>query len=242
MPTGIAQAARAAQRATRVEMAHRRGCWRRCPVRQLLRPQAARMSAGNAHLVCLADRAACVRVEAGRLGFLDFTTLAAPRLEEELRLEPAARTRALPRCGAHHRQRPVLGGDGPALEYAVKMREFPQDARSASQIPGAPRAFTRRHRRGGEGSRLSPRKRCAAPRDGMLGSPDDSARRVAADFTQIRPHLTTAEERDELEEAPRLDRARTRGARQLLRPRKDSDSENATATSVSTTSRASTAS
>jgi aminoglycoside phosphotransferase family enzyme/predicted kinase len=65
-------------------------------------------------------------------GFLDFTTLAARRFfcEEELRLNrrlaPALYLDVVPIGGSI--DAPVVGGDGPALEYAVRMREFPQDA------------------------------------------------------------------------------------------------------------------
>ncbi len=63
-------------------------------------------------------------------GFLDFTTLAARRFfcEEELRLNrrlaPALYLDVVPITGSI--AAPVLGGSGRAIEYAVKMREFPQ--------------------------------------------------------------------------------------------------------------------
>ena len=66
------------------------------------------------------------------LGFLDFTSLAARRhyCEEELRLNrrlaPDIYLETVAITGAP--QRPVIGGSGPAIEYAVKMREFPQAA------------------------------------------------------------------------------------------------------------------
>src|SRR4029450_879893 len=65
-------------------------------------------------------------------GFLDFTSLAARRFfcEEELRLNrrlaPALYLAVVPIAGSV--DTPVMGGEGPALEYAVKMREFPQAA------------------------------------------------------------------------------------------------------------------
>ncbi len=66
------------------------------------------------------------------LGFLDFSTLDARHryCEAELRLnrrfapalyEEVVRITGTAAC-------PVLGGDGPAIEYAVRMREFPQQA------------------------------------------------------------------------------------------------------------------
>jgi uncharacterized protein len=65
-------------------------------------------------------------------GFLDFTTLSARRFycEEELRLNrrlaPALYLEVVPITGPV--DAPRIDGEGPALEYAVKMREFPQDA------------------------------------------------------------------------------------------------------------------
>ncbi len=66
------------------------------------------------------------------LGFLDFTTLAARRhyCEEELRLNrrlaPDLYLDVVPITGTA--QRPAFAGAGPALEYAVKMKEFAQSA------------------------------------------------------------------------------------------------------------------
>ena len=66
------------------------------------------------------------------LGFLDFTSLAARRhyCEEELRLNrrlaPDIYLETVAITGAP--LRPVIGGSGPAIEYAVKMREFAQAA------------------------------------------------------------------------------------------------------------------
>jgi uncharacterized protein len=66
------------------------------------------------------------------LGFLDFTTLAARHfycdreLELNRRLAPAIYLEVVAITGTI--DVPHIGGDGPALEYAVKMLEFPQDA------------------------------------------------------------------------------------------------------------------
>ncbi len=62
------------------------------------------------------------------LGFLDFSTLALRKhfCEEELRLNrrlaPELYLEVVPICGSE--QAPVVGGPGPAIEYAVKMRQF----------------------------------------------------------------------------------------------------------------------
>ncbi len=66
------------------------------------------------------------------LGFLDFSALRARRFycEEELRLNrrsaPVLYLEVIPIGGNEHS--PVLGGSGPAIEYALKMRRFPQEA------------------------------------------------------------------------------------------------------------------
>jgi len=66
------------------------------------------------------------------LGFLDFTSLAARRhyCEEELRLNrrlaPQLYLEMVTITGTPGQ--PSIGGAGPVLEYAVKMREFPQSA------------------------------------------------------------------------------------------------------------------
>jgi aminoglycoside phosphotransferase family enzyme len=66
------------------------------------------------------------------LGFLDFTTLAKRRhycereLELNRRLAPRLYLDVVPITGTA--DAPVVGGNGPAIEYAVRMREFPQEA------------------------------------------------------------------------------------------------------------------
>jgi hypothetical protein len=66
------------------------------------------------------------------LGFLDFSTLDARRhyCEEELRLNrrtaPGLYLEVIPISGSA--SAPVLGGGGPVIEYALKMRRFEQDA------------------------------------------------------------------------------------------------------------------
>ena len=66
------------------------------------------------------------------LGFLDFSTLALRKhyCDEELRLNrrlaPEIYLEVVPITGTP--AAPRLGGDGPVVDYAVKMREFPQDA------------------------------------------------------------------------------------------------------------------
>ena len=75
-----------------------------------------------------------------KLPFLDFSTLELRRhfCEEELRAQPAPRAEALSRRRADRREAgaPRIGAE-PTFEYAVKMRQFPDD--------GAARPAARRH-------------------------------------------------------------------------------------------------
>ena len=81
--------------------------------------------------VLLTGRFAYKIKKAVELGFLDFTTLAARHfycereLELNRRLAPAIYLRVVAITGTI--DRPRIGGDGPAIEYAVQMREFPQE-------------------------------------------------------------------------------------------------------------------
>jgi len=82
--------------------------------------------------VLLTGRHAYKIKKAVDLGFLDFTSLAARHfycdreLELNRRLAPGIYLEVVAVTGAI--DAPRIGGDGPAVEYAVKMREFPQDA------------------------------------------------------------------------------------------------------------------
>ncbi|MFN0298864.1 MAG: AAA family ATPase [Burkholderiales bacterium] len=66
------------------------------------------------------------------LGFLDFSTIAARRnaCDEEVRLNRRTAARiylaVVPITG--HADAPVIAGDGDPIDYAVKMREFPEDS------------------------------------------------------------------------------------------------------------------
>jgi aminoglycoside phosphotransferase family enzyme/predicted kinase len=72
------------------------------------------------------------------LGFLDFTTLAKRKYycEQELRLNrrlaPAIYLDVVAIAGSV--ERPALGGAGPVVEYAVKMREFAQEALASRML------------------------------------------------------------------------------------------------------------
>lgn len=82
--------------------------------------------------VLLTGRYAYKIKKAVSLPFLDFTTLAARHfyclreLELNRRLAPSIYLEVVAIAGTV--DAPSIGGDGPAIEYAVKMTEFPQDA------------------------------------------------------------------------------------------------------------------
>lgn len=133
------------------------------------------------------------------LGFLDFSTLdkrlAACREEVRLnrRLAPDIYLDVVPVTGSA--DAPRLGGDGPAFEYAVKMREFPADATldrgdvTAEQIEAIARTVARFHEHA-----------CARADAGSpWGSPDAVWHPVAENFAQIAPRLADADTRAQLD-------------------------------------------
>ena len=86
------------------------------------------------HISCVllsGERALKIK-KAVNLGFLDFTTLARRRFycEREVELNrplaPSLYLGVIPITGTP--DAPRIGGDGPAIEYAVEMRRFPQEA------------------------------------------------------------------------------------------------------------------
>ncbi len=124
------------------------------------------------------------------LGFLDFTTLAQRKLfcEQELRLNrrlaPAIYLDVVAITGSV--DRPTLGGDGPVVEYAVRMQEFPQEAlasrmlaagslgtRHIDALAAEVAAFHGRVATAGEGTRF--------------GSPDTVLRVALQNFDSTRP-------------------------------------------------------
>ncbi len=126
-------------------------------------------------------------------GFLDFTSLEARQhfCHEELRLNqrlaPDLYLQVLPLCGSV--EAPQIGGSGPAFEYVLKMRQFPQ-----SQLLGEVQA------RGELNSahiddlaeqvahfhQLAPQ----VPASHVLGTPDAVMEPVLQNFEQIRPLLS----------------------------------------------------
>ena len=135
-------------------------------------------------------------------GFLDFTTLEARRrfCEEELRLNrrlaPALYLEVVPITGRV--DAPVVGGYGEPLEYAVKMREFPQDALATRILARGELAPT-------DIDALAEKVAAfhaaigVAGQESAFGAPGEVLRVARQNFAQLRPRLATAEEREELD-------------------------------------------
>lgn len=135
-------------------------------------------------------------------GFLDFSSLAKRRhcCEEELRLNrrlaPELYLAVLPITGTP--AAPRLGGAGEAIEYAVQMREFPQEAQfdrvlargelGAAQIAALAETLAAFHRAA-----------AVAEAGGHYGSAEAVWQPVAQNFAQIRPRLAARDELDQLD-------------------------------------------
>lgn len=135
------------------------------------------------------------------LGFLDFSTLDARRAccEDELRLNrrfaPELYLDVVEIRGA--RESPRISGAGPVVEYALRMRRFPQEALASRML--ARGALTPAHL--GEFARYLARFHSslppAAPSSGY-GAPAAVLGNAIQNFDQIAPLLADAEDRDAL--------------------------------------------
>lgn len=125
-------------------------------------------------------------------GFLDFSTLARRQrfCEEELRLNQRLAKKlyleVVPITGTV--ETPAMGGDGEAIEYAIKMRQFDQaellDARQErSQLD--PDLLTTLARQAAEFHDRIPQ----VPEDKPLGTPEAVYAAMQENFDQIRPML-----------------------------------------------------
>ncbi|HSS70204.1 MAG TPA: AAA family ATPase [Casimicrobiaceae bacterium] len=134
-------------------------------------------------------------------GFLDFTTLVARRkfcekeLELNRRLAPSLYLEVVPITGSV--EAPVLGGDGPALEYAVKMREFPQEALASSLLARGELSAADIEALAAKVARFHGAIAVAA--DESFGSPEAILRVVRQNFAQLASLAGTDGERDEIE-------------------------------------------
>jgi aminoglycoside phosphotransferase family enzyme len=125
-------------------------------------------------------------------GFLDFTSLEDRKhfCNEELRLNQRLTKdlylEVLPITGSA--EAPQLGGDGPVIEYALKMRQFPQSQLlSTLQANGE---LTSAHRRDGRADRAFPPQRTESPTEHPPAPRTASWRRYEQNFEQIRPFLS----------------------------------------------------
>jgi hypothetical protein len=155
--------------------------------------------------------------KAVNLEFLDFTTLAARRfycdreLDLNRRLAPAMYLDVVAITGSP--ERPELGGSGPVLEYAVKMREFPQDQLLSRVL--AKNELTR-----GRIDRLAVKvaafhsEAARLPADSPFATADDILDLALQNFTQLDPLVADREGRKELDTLSRwtrLEHARRAG-------------------------------
>jgi len=167
------------------------------------------------HISCivLSERFAYKFKKALNLGFLDFTTLAQRRFYcgEELRLNrrtaPQLYLDVMAVTGSE--EHPRLGGDGDAIEYAVRMRRFDSPARFDRLL---------------ESDRLEPahmeqlaadvaafhRRAAVAGEDSDFATPGAVRAAVTGNFTAIRPRL------EDRGLAQRLDRLQAWSHRSLL--------------------------
>jgi len=136
------------------------------------------------------------------LGFLDFSTLAKRRhfCEEELRLNqrlaPELYLAVIAITGTI--SQPELGGGGPIIEYAVKMREF-------AQTDQLDRVLSRGELRSEHIEHLAAAvagfhaRAAVAAADSPFGDAAAVWQPAGENFAQIRPHLDTEQDRDRLD-------------------------------------------
>jgi aminoglycoside phosphotransferase family enzyme len=123
------------------------------------------------------------------LGFLDFSTLARRRhfCEEEIRLNgrlaPQIYLGVVAITGSEGGLR--VGGEGEALEYAVKMRRFPQEG-LLTRLPVTAELADRIAERVAEFHAAIP----SAPAESELGTPEAVLAPMRENFAQIRARLT----------------------------------------------------
>lgn len=156
------------------------------------------------------------------LGFLDFSTLPARKhfCEEELRLnrrlDPDLYLEVVAVCRGP--ERPVIGRHGPVLEYAVKMRQFPEEGlldrvqERGELLPAHIDALAHRI--------AAFHDACEhAPAGGALGSPAVIAQTALQNFEQIAPLLPDGADRVQLEALRSWTESNGRALAETLRAR-----------------------
>lgn len=140
--------------------------------------------------------------KAVNLGFLDFTTLSARRryCEQELslnrRLAPELYLDVVAVTGTV--DCPRLDGSGPALEHAVKMREFPQTALASHVLERGELTPAHIDALAADVAAFHGRIDVADP-DSAFGTPDDILRLALANFDAARAAAEDPSERAELD-------------------------------------------
>ncbi len=136
------------------------------------------------------------------LGFLDFTTLAARRhfCDEELRLNRRLAPDIYLDVVAIHGtpDAPILDGEGPAIEFAVKMREFPQDALASHALARGELANAHFDALAADIAAFHG-SIAVAPADGEFGRPEDILQAALTNFAVIRLTADDPAERAELD-------------------------------------------
>lgn len=166
----------------------------------LFGPECDRVTLLQTHIsyVLLTGRHAYKLKKAVNLGFLDFSTLPARRYfcEQELRLNrrlaPALYLEVVAITGTL--DAPVIGGGGPALEYAVKMLEFSQQAlasRALARNELGPRDIDALAAKVAAFHFASAR---ATP-DSVFGTPATILNCALANFKHLLPSMATVAER-----------------------------------------------
>jgi uncharacterized protein len=136
------------------------------------------------------------------LGFLDFRSLAARRFycEEELRLNrrlaPNLYLDVVGITGSV--ESPVIGGTGPVIEYAVKMREFSQAALASRTLARGELSASHVDALAAEIAAFH-HVACVALIGGPYGTPENVLRAALQNFTQVRPLLNSDAEIAELD-------------------------------------------
>lgn len=156
-------------------------------------------------------------------GFLDFTTLARRRhyCEEELRLNrrlaPELYLEVVPISGTA--DAPRLGGADTPIEYAVKMRQFPQEAQLDRVL--AHGELTRAHAAALAATLARfHRSAAVAGADTAYGTPESVWRPMAQNFAQIRAHVRGQDEIELLDHLQHWSEDRCDALQDLLVQRK----------------------
>jgi hypothetical protein len=136
------------------------------------------------------------------LGFLDFASLADRKhyCDEELRLNrrlaPDVYLDVVAITGSV--EHPRIGGDGPVLEYAVRMREFPQDALASRMLARGALAVGHLDALVAQVADFHGRVDRAAT-GASFGTPETALSAALQNFTQIRPLLDDRQDRAALD-------------------------------------------